>query len=79
MALRTIESASSRRVTITGGGLRPMRCMAASREEIVPWRCSSEPAQVLLLRLESPSRASMRLSWASLCWIRLARSRPAAR
>ena len=43
MALRTIDRASSRRVTITGGGLRPMRCMAASRPEIDPCRCSSVP------------------------------------
>ena len=36
MALRTIDSASSRCVTITGGGLRPMRCMAARSAEIEP-------------------------------------------
>ena len=43
MALRTMASASSRRVTITGGGLRPMRCMAASSAEIEPCRASSVP------------------------------------
>ena len=52
MALRTMVSASSRRVTITGGGLRPMRCMAASRAEIEPCRDSSDPRRCLLLRLE---------------------------
>ena len=39
MALRTMDRASSRRVTITGGGFLPMRCMAASSAEIEPWRC----------------------------------------
>ena len=56
MALRTIDSASSRRVIITGGGLRPMRCMAASSAAIVPWRCSSEPRRCFSCASSSPSR-----------------------
>ena len=64
MALRTIVSASSRRVTITGGGLRPMRCMAASRAEIEPCRSSSDPRKCLSCASSSPSRDSIRLSCA---------------
>ena len=66
------ESTSSRRVTITGGGFRPMRCMAPSSAEIEPWRASSVSRRCFSCASSSPSRDSIRLSWASLCCTSLA-------
>ena len=65
MALRTMVNASSRRVIITGGGLRPILCRAASSAEIAPWRCSSVPRSCLS---STSSSAELRLD--------LARARP---
>ena len=71
MALRTMVKASSRRVTITGGGLRPILCRAASSAERVPWRSSSVPRSFFSSTSSSASFASILLSSASLCWMRL--------
>ena len=38
MALRTMASASSRRVTIAGGGVRPILCIALSIFTIAAFR-----------------------------------------
>ncbi len=66
MALRTMSSASSLCVIITGGGFRPMRCIAARSAAMLSWRCSSVPRRWRSWASSSPSRDSIRLSWASL-------------
>ncbi len=68
MALLTIASASSRRVMMTGGGLRPMRCKAASSlcDLAVPLRQRAAQHLLLLIQLRKPAFDGRQLGLAAL-------------